>query len=286
MERKFLKIFFILTAICFIGGCKGAINTEEVSENSEIQDALGENTDQKILTFSLSGFSEMGKRSWDLKGDSADILTNNVVLLENVLGHSYTKENTITLTADKGEFDQNKSNLLLRDNVVGIADDGAKVLTDVLNWDATKREIDTDAFVRIIRENMEATGDGAFGQPDLKQMQLKKNVTVELKPATVITCDGALEVDTLNNSAFFNDNVIVIDERGKIWADKIEVYFDPKAKTIKKVFAKGNVKILRGENMTYSEEAIYEADSKIMTLTGRPRLVLYSKEELNAFTGN
>lgn len=282
MNWKFFVAIPVMILILSIDGCgKG-----KTAEENSAETLLGEQTDQKILTFSLFGYSDGGKRSWDLKGDSADVLTTNVVLLDNVLGHSYDKDNSITLTADKGEFDKNQNNLLLKDNVVATTQDGATLTTDHLNWNATKEEVDTDALVDIERENIKITGEGALGQPDLKYMQLKKNVTVELKPSTVITCEGALEVDTQNNKAIFNDSVVVIDERGKLWADKAEVYFDPIKKGIDKVVARGNVKIEREGNVTYSEEASYDAISKLMVLTGRPKLVLYSQEELNALTGN
>lgn len=283
MKQEFFAAILGLVLILNVNGCG---NKKTTGENSVENESLNEQTDQKILTFSLSGYSEGGKRNWDLKGDSADVLKTNVVLLNNVLGHSYDKNNNITLTANKGEFDKNQNNLLLKENVVATTVDGATLTTDHMNWNATKEEVDTDAIVNINRENMEATGEGACGQPDLKYMQLKKNVTVELKPSTVITCDGALEVDTQNNKAVFNDNVLVVDERGKLWADKVEVYFDPIKKGIDKVVAKGNVKIERGENVTYSEEASYDANSKLMVLSGRPKLVLYSQEDLNALTGN
>jgi len=288
MFKKFcaLLIIFLLFSSISCQKKKAELAEEEKLEGSVPDDVMEEGMEQKILSFSLSGYSEAGKRNWDLKGDSADILTSNVVLLDNVLGHSYTEDNTITLTADKGEFDKTKSNLLLKENVVATTKDGAKLTTDSLSWDAHKEELNTDDIVKISRENMEAIGRGAFGQPDLKQMHLKKEVEVTLKPTTVITCDGPLQVDAQNNIAVFNDNVEVVDERGMIWADMVEVYFNPDNKAITKVLAKGNVKIKRGDNITYSEQATYDADSKLIVLTGRPKLILYSQEDLNALTGD
>jgi LPS export ABC transporter protein LptC len=289
MKQKTFIVFLILSLVLIAIGCQEKterLSGKETSKVPEPQDVLDEKTEQKILTFSLSGYSEAGRKSWDLKGDSADILTSNVVLLENVLGHSYTKDNVITLTADKGEFDKNKNNLLLKENVVATTKDGARLNTDYLNWNATKEEVETDARVKITRENMEAIGQGAFGKPSLKQMQLKKDVTVSLKPTTTITCDGPLQVDTQNNIAIFNKNVVVNDERGKLWADMVKVFFNPQDKTIAKVLAIGNVKIVRGQNITYSEQASYDANSKLIILTGRPKLILYSKEDLNAFTSD
>ncbi len=289
MKKRFFVFFLVFLSILVMIGCQresGGRAGVGSSDGSVAQSPLGGGTEQKILTFSLSGYSDSGKRSWDVKGDSADILTTNVILLDNVLSHSYTKGNAITLTADKGRFDKTKNNLLLEGNVVGITDDGARLTTDSLNWNAQKEEVDTDDLVIITRENMEARGHGAFGQPDLKRVQLKKDVTVNLKPTTVITCDGPFQVDALNNVGVFNKNVLVVDERGKIWADTIEVYFDSKTKTVIKVAAKGNVKIERGDNVTYSDQATYNAKSKLIILSGRPKLILYSKGDLDAITGD
>ena len=56
---------------------------------------------------------------------------------------------------------------------------------------------------------------------------------------------------------------------------------------IDKIVARGNVKITRGENVSYSDEAIYSALDKKITLTGRPKLILYSAEDMkNASFGN
>jgi len=289
MRQKFFTLFLIFLLILVMVGCQresGGKAGGGSPDGSVDQNPLDEGTEQKILTFSLSGYSDSGKRSWDVKGDSADILRTNVILLDNVISHSYTKGNTITITADKGRFDKVKNSLLLEENVVGTTADGARLTTDSLSWNAQKEEVDTDDLVVITRENMEARGHGAFGQPDLKRVQLKKYVTVNLEPTTVITCDGPFQVDALNNVGIFNENVLVVDERGRIWADIIEVYFDSKTKTVIKVVAKGNVKIERGDNVTYSDQATYNAKSQLIILSGRPKLILYSKEGLNATTGN
>jgi hypothetical protein len=50
--------------------------------------------------------------------------------------------------------------------------------------------------------------------------------------------------------------------------------------------AEGNVKIVRGENVSYSEEAVYTAADRKITLLGRPKLIIYSTEGMNASFGN
>lgn len=284
-----LAVFFIVMALS--SGCgqkerEAKKTPAEVSQSSLEENFLEDNSEQKILTFSLAGYSAEGEKNWDLKGDSADVLTNNVVLLDNVLGHSYSKDSTITITADKGEFDKNQNNLELKDNVVARTADGAELKTNCLNWNADNEEVRTDSEVEISRENMKAVGRGASGKPDLEKMQLEKNVSLTIAPTTVITCDGPLEVDGQNDAAVFKNNVLVIDERGKIWADMVKVFFEPERKVITKVFAQGNVKIQRGQNITLSEEAAYDAQTKVIILTGKPKLMFYSKEGLDALTGN
>ena len=56
--------------------------------------------------------------------------------------------------------------------------------------------------------------------------------------------------------------------------------------SIDKIIARDNVRITRGKNVSYSEEAVYNAVDKKITLLGRPKLVIYSTKELNASTGN
>jgi len=48
---------------------------------------------------------------------------------------------------------------------------------------------------------------------------------------------------------------------------------------VKDIVAEGNVKIKRGDNMTYSEKAVYDAVSKKVSLAGRPKLVIYQEGE-------
>jgi len=49
---------------------------------------------------------------------------------------------------------------------------------------------------------------------------------------------------------------------------------------IEKLVARGNVKIVKGENTSYSDEATYLGADKKIILTGKPRLVLYSTDDL------
>jgi LPS export ABC transporter protein LptC len=283
-------------------------------------------SDQQIGDFSLTGYGEKGKKSWDLSGKSADIFTE-VVKLNKVIGNLYGKDENIKLTADRGDFNKNDGKVHLEQDVVITTSSGAKLTTDSLDWDRKNQLVTTEDPVNIQRDNMVIVAQGAKGEPNLKKVALEKDVRLDINPPpakenqldavsktgmnptkqekTVVTCDGPLEVDYDQNIATFNNNVKVEREGSVIYSDKMEVYFiiskeEEKKVTsepdknqaimnnkIDKIIAKGNVRVVRGENVSYSDEAIYSAQDKKLVLTGRPRLVISSTEGIsNASFGN
>jgi len=271
-------------------------------------------SDQQISDFSLAGFADKGKKSWDLAGKTADIF-DNVIKLKDVVGNMYGESENIKLTANKGDFDKVEGKVHLEEKVMITTSSGAKLTTESLDWDRKNQVVSTDQKVNIERENMIATALGAIGQPSLNKVNLVKDVQVEIasvkkegassesaKSKTIITCDGPLEVDYQNNIATFKNNVKVDNNDALIYSDIMDVYFAkpdkaapqkeaPKKEAagaapslmgskIEKLVARGNVKIVKGENTSYSDEATYLGADKKIILTGKPRLVLYSTDDL------
>ena len=289
--------------------------------NISAQDQKPQESDQQIMDFSLASFGEKGKKSWDLSGKSADIFSE-VIKLKDVIGNLYGKEEDIKLTADKGDFDKAQGKIHLEDNVVITTSTGAKLTTDSLDWDRKNKLVATKDAVNIVRGNMVTTASGAHGEPDLKKVSLEKDVTVNINPDTegknkeqnvkkkiVITCDGPLQIDYDKNIATFNNNVNVDTQDAIIQSDIMDVYFGKTGKDnsgsekeasglgsamgsatmgskIDKIVARGNVKITRGENVSYSDEATYNALDKKIILSGKPKLIIYSGEDMNASFGN
>ena len=264
-------------------------------------------SDQQIGDFSLSGFGDKGKKAWDLSGKRADIF-NEVVKLKEVVGNHYADKESIKLTADSGDFNKSSGVVHLEDNVVITTSSGAKLTTDSLDWDRKQQIVSTLDKVNLQKLDMNLSGIGAIGATALKQVELGKDVRLEIEPKDkqkdkkekiVITCDGPLEVDYEKNIAVFNNNVKVEKPDLIIYSDKMQVYFTPKqenskkdqesavmSSSINKIVSEGNVRIVRGENISYSQEAIYTAADKKIILTGRPQIVIYQTENMNAAFGN
>lgn len=278
-------------------------------------------SDQQISEFSLSGYGEKGKKNWDLAGKTADIFTE-VIKLKEVLGNLYGKEEDVKITADIGDFNKNDGKVHLEKNVVITTSSGTKLTTNSLDWDRQKQFLNTEEVVNIEKENLVIVATGATSAPNLKNVILKRNVTLDINPTDnpkegsmsvkekmVITCDGPLEIDYAKNIAVFNKNVKVLRPDSTIYSDRMDVFFNMSDKKkeegavekkepaaaqptlfmgskIDKIIARGNVKVLRGDNISYSDEAIYSALDSRLVLTGKPRLILYSTEGLGASFGN
>lgn len=235
---------------------------------------------EKVKSFSISGFSDSGKKTWEMEGKSANILADKIDLAE-ITANSFGDDVKVNLKADEGAFARNSNDIELRKNVVIVTDEGTRLTTELLNWNAKKELVYTDKSLLIERQDMDITGTGASAKPDLRVAQLDKDVTVKTKdPEAVITCDGPLEVDYDKNIAYFNNNVKLTDPETVIDTDKAVAYFEPKQKSLTKVICEGNVKITRGEDVTYAQLLTYLPGEGRVILQGRPKIIIRDTEEL------
>lgn len=237
---------------------------------------------QKVYSFSFSKYTPDGRRELEIEGDSADIFAK-VVKLTNVIAKAYANDKPITITADKGVFDKATSNVHLTQNVVATSEEGTTLRSDSLDIDVKHKNLYTEDRAQVEKENIRLEGDGAQGDSYLKKIKFKKNVTVVISSEnpqaspTVITCDGPLEVDYVNNIALFRDNVVATDSRGKLSADFMDVFYDKASRRVYKIVARGNVVIEQDGNITYSDNVIYLAKEGRVILGGDPE-ALYRPE--------
>ncbi len=248
---------------------------------------FAEETPQQFQGFNLEGYSQDGQKSWDVKGDTADIM-GNMIKLTNIEANAYGDEK-MNLTAQNGTIDQASGQMHLQKDVVITTETGTQLKTDSLDWEREKDLVTTDDPVTITNKDMTATGTGAVAHPGLKTAQMNEDVTVQMKTEPIsekplsqivtITCDGPLEIDQAKQFAVFNKNVVAVQEGRMLKADKIELYFDANTNKIKEMICLGNVSITQGENTSFSDKAVYNAIDQKMVLSGRPKLILFTGEE-------
>jgi len=278
MKKKIIWGIVIIVAIVVVWNNRmsSRSSSREGSPVAERSGGQGE-LEQKIMSFTIDGRSSKGVKQWRLEGDSAEIIEDEIHL-KDLKAVAYGEGTTVDLVSDRGIYCKDKGEVELIGNVRVVTSEGTVLKTNSAKWSQVTKTIFSEEFVRIEREGMIAEGKGASANSEEKKAALEKDVTVVMEPDTRVKCNGPLEVIYGENMAIFHDNVNVEDKDGKLYADKLTVYFDPETQKLAKVVAEGNVKIRRGDSYTISEKAIYTDGTKSAQLIGNPRVVIAPEE--------
>ena len=256
------KVFFLcllLSVFCLLSfsGCAKKENRGGDSDKTSSEAKQNDPVQHKVMSFDLEGLTEKGAKNWDVKGDSAESISETQIKMHNIEAKSYGEDSQAVITASSGVYDKAKNNVRLKDDVI------ATILS-------------TQNGTKEVFGFPESTPPG---QANIK----KKSGASSKKSKTIITCDGDVLFDYQNNRVYFNKNVKVTSDDGSIDADKITIYLDPITRKIVEIVAEGSVKMVKGENVTYSEKATYVESEKRMALTGQPKIVMYQD---GGITGN
>ncbi len=242
---------------------------KNVSKQAEAETA------QRVYSFSFSKYTGNGEKELEIEGDSADIFSQNVALI-NVIAKAYAEQSPVTITADKGSLNRSTSNIELKNNVVATTENGARLMTEKLQINPTEKRMETDEEAKVKKDNIHIEGMGATSDSQISKVTFKKNVTVviqdpdsEKKTPTIITSDGPLDVDYKRNLAHFSKNVIARHEQGMLNADYMDVIYEKDTKRVSKIIARGNVVVISKEgNKTFSDNAVYLAKEGRIILGG------------------
>ena len=98
----------------------------------------------------------------------------------------------------------------------------------------------------------------------------------EIQKITRITSDR-MEMNWSKNIAIFIGNALLVDEDGRVEADRMEVFLvaseeDENKEDIEKVIATGNVKITTPERRTKSGKAVFHKKEDILILYDNPEV--------------
>lgn len=260
-----MKIIFSLIVFVFI-----SLNLQAYSQ-------------QKVKDFYISNFKEDGSRDWELEGVEATVY-DDYVDIDTMKAHYYLNNDTILITSDKARLNKENMDVHLEDNVYIENKDGANVKANYLDWQRQNNRIDTQDWVKVQKDAMEIEAKGLSADTQLKKADFKKDVEATFpdentKQVISVTCTGPLEIEYSIGKAVFNENVVAIHPQGKMISDKATLYFNPEKKEIIKIISEGNVEIVRDENTTYSQKAIYLSKEQKVILEGRPRLIYFQKKE-------
>lgn len=251
---------------------------------------------QTVQDFYLSNYEETGKNKWEVTGVEA-VVSDEKVDIDKMKGTYFQEDDTIKVESDKAKLNKATMDVELEKNVVVNNTQGVKLKTDELNWKRQENKVFTDKPVEVTKtdtksfdQQLKVTAQGMQADTKMSKLNFEKDVKVGIKQEESndpinIDCDGPLEIDYEQGVAVFNNNVVVDSEKGKILSKNATVFFDQKDNTIVKIIAEGDVKIIRDENVTFAERAVYYEKDKKIILEGRPRLVLFPEENSDFLWG-
>ena len=279
---KKVIVIFIAFILLYAGLVHLQVFLGRIAGNKRPGNETAEAPSQKVYFFSFTKYSPEGEKELEIEGDSADILSKTVDLM-NVVAKAYAQETPVIITADEGYYDKVKETVHLEKNVVATTEDGTRLLTEQLEILPSDKIMETEEPTEVKKDNINVDGLGVRGDSNLKKVKFQKNVKVVVKDPdrenalpTVITCDGPLILDYDKNIAYFHDNVISKDERGTLTADRMDVYYNKANRRVAKIIAFGNVVIENPDgNKTYSEHVIYLAEEGRVILGGDSEALYY-----------
>ena len=259
-QRSNFSIFFFtgMLAVALLSFWMHSSRVAEKAKKSRSvsKELVKASHDQEFQKFNLTGFDNKGKTFWNLEGNTARVQPSQTIYLDN----------NVTFK--------------LKDNTV--------IHTDHVQWSQSEGLMQTDALVTLDHDVTHVTGTGAIGRPSQSFIQLNRDIKMNLSRTGTLTCQGPMKVYYNENKMVFYRKVKVVDERGTLSANRMDVFFDPNEKKIKQIIAVGDVVITRGTDTTHSRRAIYTLATGSVRLEGNPEITMYKnpKGVLNGTFGN
>jgi LPS export ABC transporter protein LptC len=124
-----------------------------------------------------------GKIEWRLEADSASYLRKeNITVFKNVKVEFYSRNGRVyTMTGAEGRFDGGSRDIEMFGNVLVVSDDGYRLKTNSLKYNASEREISTKDNISLASSNMNINGIGLIIYIDKDSLSVLDDVRTVLK---------------------------------------------------------------------------------------------------------
>lgn len=166
-------VFPTLLALFSIAGCVGGEPEQEApAETTSIE--------REIRDFNLTETHE-GRLAWNLHSKYAWRIPKQAgIRLDDVLVTFYNRDEAVTstLTADKGNVDEESGDMTAEGSVTVVTAERDSLFTPSLRYSKTENLITGDDFVRIAKPDRILTGFGFRSNPELTNYEVQRDVHV------------------------------------------------------------------------------------------------------------
>ncbi len=135
----------------------------------------------QIITDSETYLTRGNRRTGVIRAETLMVYSSkDTTLLYDVEIEFYDTTGALssTLVADSGRITNNSKKFSVFGDVRGRAVSGKKLLTDSLRWNAESDMIETEGFVRFIRDEADTlSGDGLEADAQLENVRIKRNIS-------------------------------------------------------------------------------------------------------------
>jgi LPS export ABC transporter protein LptC len=170
MTRWMTMLFPALLAFCC--ACSGPEQTDAGTEAEQLD------LPEQVIVKSETYLTESGRRTSVITSDTAKVYQGrDITLLYRVELNFYDSSGAsiLTLTADSGRVTKNSSVFEATGDVRVRTEDGKRLETDSLRWDATTGKVTTEGYVEAYRGEDKISGWGLETDQSLENVIIKRN---------------------------------------------------------------------------------------------------------------
>ncbi len=148
----YIALFIFIVFACLWAFIYAGMITKNFKE--KIIDQTYQNKEANINNLLVTETKE-GKKLWEMYAETGRYSDNDsIVYLEGIIGNFYEEEKVkASFKADRGTYHTTKKEIILQSNVVLVHNDGASIMTDILNYKGKDQDIVAIGSVRIEKPN-------------------------------------------------------------------------------------------------------------------------------------
>jgi len=156
--RNLARVILVVVAVFVVA----VTVTLVVKSRTARVESLGPSASQADLQIKEVDLEEEGRGvRWRLKAEQAWMFEEaGQTQLRKLVANIYERQRAWTIVGEEGDLDRKTNNVEVRHNVIVISDDGLRLETSVLRWDAADKRLWTDAPVTLTRRGSVVRGSG------------------------------------------------------------------------------------------------------------------------------